>query len=78
MKTLDQRSNEELHVKHNKLEKLKKENKHDTLAVIQIEETQEKIMDILMDRKNIKEMEEDRETDELSWFNDISCADISI
>jgi hypothetical protein len=66
MKTLDQRSNEELHVQYNKQEKLKLENEHNDLALIQIAETQEKIMDILSDRKIIKEMEEDREIDSLS------------
>ena len=78
MKTLDQRSNEELLVKHNKLEKLKLENEHNDLALIQIAESQEKIDKILDVRKKIKEMEEDREIDELSGFNDIGCSNISI
>lgn len=78
MKTLDQRSNEELHVQYNKQEKLKLENEHNDLALIQIAETQEKIMDILSDRKIIKEMEEDREIDSLSWFNDVGSSWISI
>jgi hypothetical protein len=35
-------------------------------------------MDILSDRKIIKEMEEDREIDSLSWFNDVGSSWISI
>ena len=71
MQTLDQRSNEELLVRSNELKELKLENEGNDYALIIIAETQEKISHIIQDRQRIKEMEEDREVDELSWFNNI-------
>ena len=71
MQTLDQRSNEELLVRSNELKELKLENEGNDYALIIIAETQEKISHIIQDRQRIKEIEEDREVDELSWFNNI-------
>jgi len=71
-------SNEYLSSEYDRLDKMKDEYKHNTLILLEIEETQEQMMDILMERKREKEAKEDREVDELSGFNDIGCSNINI
>ncbi len=77
---LNEQSTEYLNSEHERLEENKDFHEWDEIMLEAIDIAQVKIMDILMERKKQKEMNEeiDHEIDDRSWFNDVLVGNISI